>query len=130
MRDPETPVPPTAVRIIRWPTHDGHYFDTADTSLTDADADELRFYAEHYAGLPLRELMRRLRLAEWDAAYYRREAEEARQAVRELPPMYAIREMDARYKRIRGLLTAPGRISRADLQAALNARAYPSKETP
>ncbi|MEV6696274.1 hypothetical protein AB0M68_03800 [Streptomyces sp. NPDC051453] len=115
----QQPAPTAAVRPVLWPTRAGRIVDTADTSLADAGSEELRSFAEHYADVPLLELMRRLRLAEWNAAHYRGEAEAAAETTRRMPSPSAIREMDARHTRIRGLLDAPGRISRAGLEAAL-----------
>jgi hypothetical protein len=99
-------------RIVLWPTTEGADFDSGDTSLAEANADERRHFAEHYAGVPLLELMRRLRLAEWNAAEYQRQAE----------PLHLIQAMDARHKRVRALLEIPRRraIPKGELQAALN----------
>ncbi|MFB8182574.1 hypothetical protein ACFC8N_42625 [Streptomyces sp. NPDC055966] len=115
----DQPTPTARSRIVLWPEPEDADFPAGDTSLTQASDDELRFYAANYAGVPLRELMRRLRLAEWNAAEYQRQAEELQASTRQMPPLQAIREMDDRHKRIRGLLATPGRISRADLEAAL-----------
>ncbi|MFE2485992.1 hypothetical protein ACFXGR_22380 [Streptomyces mirabilis] len=110
----------TATRIVMWPTHDGRIVDTADTSLTEANSEEARFFADRYADVPLLELMRRLRLAEWNAAEYQRQAEQAQEATRRMPPLSAIQQMDARHRKVRALLEAPGRISRAELRDALS----------
>lgn len=111
---------PTArVRVVLWPVPEGAEFPAGDLSLTDANAIELEQFARDYAGVPLLELMRRLRLAEWNADHYRQEAEQAQQSLRELPALHQIRELDARHRRIRQLLDAPGRVSRAQLETAL-----------
>jgi hypothetical protein len=107
-------------RIVLWPSRDPDFRATVlEDPLADATDDEARFFAEQYADVPLLELWRRLRRAEWDAAYYEQEHRAAVEREKRLPPRYLIEEMDARHKRIRGLLAAPGRISRADLEAAL-----------
>lgn len=109
-------------RVVLWPAAEGADFDSGDTSLAEANADEQRHFAEHYAGVPLLELMRRLRLAEWNAAEYQRQAEQLQEINRRTPPLHAIREMDARHKRVRALLEIPRRraIPKGELQAALN----------
>lgn len=107
------------VRAVLWPTRDRDTADTADTSLTDAKPDELRFFAEHYAGVPLADLLRRLRRAEWNAAYYQEELKAAQKRQAALPSLHVIQEVDARHKRIKALLAGGGRISRALLTAAL-----------
>jgi hypothetical protein len=117
--------PTVKCRAVLWPAVGDGPFDSGDLSLTDANPIELEAFARDYAGVPLLELMRRLRLAEWNAAEYQRQAEAAQRSLRGLPPLHAIQELDARHKRIRGLLAAPGRISKADLEAALREPATP-----
>lgn len=112
--------PGAKTRVVLWPTaSEGDDFRSGDLSLAEATAIELAEFARDYAGVPLLELMRRLRVAEWNAAEYQRQAEQLQEAVRRMPPLHLIEAMDARHKRIRALLAEPGRISRALLTAAL-----------
>jgi hypothetical protein len=111
--------PTVKTRIVLWPTLEGDDFDSGDLSLTEAGAIELGEFARDYAGVPLLELMRRLRVAEWNAAEYQRQAEQLQETVRRTPPLHVIEEVDARHKRIKALLAKPGPISKALLTAAL-----------
>jgi hypothetical protein len=114
---------PTAGGRIRIsPTGTGEY--TVKTlplgdPLEGASDAEREYYLTHYQGVPLVELLRRLRKAEWNEAYLREENERLKEQARHLPPLHLIKETDARHKRIRALLDRPGRISRADLIDAL-----------
>jgi hypothetical protein len=109
------------LRIVLWPTAGDPAFQRTiqERPLDDATADEARFFAEEYADIPLLELWRRLKRAEWNAEYYQREAEQLRQIVSRTPPLHLIEAMDARHKRIRALLAKAGPISKALLTAAL-----------
>lgn len=122
----EQPEPTARVRIVLWPEPGDADFPAGDTSLTEANAIELREFARDYAGVPLLELMQRLRRAEWNAAEYQRQAEQAREISRRMPALSQIQEMDARHRRVRGLLEGRGAISRADLRAALTESTVPT----
>lgn len=120
--------PPRAGGRIRLsPTGDGGYrterLPLADP-LEGATDEERAFYLASYQGVPLAELLRRLRLAEWNAEYYQREHEAMQEYQKRYPPLYVIQEMDARHKRVRALLDVPRRrtIPKAELEAALNDR--------
>ncbi|MBA2951628.1 hypothetical protein [Streptomyces himalayensis] len=114
---PAEPVlPRVTVGLVLWPTAGDSYANP------DVSADEWRHFAEHYADIPLIELWRRLRLAEWNAAEYRRQAEQWCEIASRTPPLHVIEETADRHKRITALLAKPGRISRALLTAALSER--------
>jgi len=129
--------PPRAGGRIRLtPTSDGGHTTThlppADP-LEGATDEERAFYLANYGGIPLAELLRRLRLAEWNAREYQQQAEALQEQAKQQPPLYRIREMDARHKRVRALLDVPRRrtIPKADLEAALNDRvAYDAPTDP
>jgi hypothetical protein len=116
---------PTAGGRIRLsPTADGHYTSQhlpLEDPLDGATDAEREFYLANYQGVPLAELLRRLRTAEGDAAYRQEEIARLQEQARRMPPLYAIHEMDARHKRIRALLDVPrrGGIPKAELLAAL-----------
>ena len=112
--------PTVTTRVVLWPARVGEPFDSGDLSLEDANPTELAEFARDYAGVPLLELMQRLRRAEWNAAEYQRQAEQLQAQADRLPPMYLIEEIDARHKRLKDLVARPGRISRALLVAALS----------
>jgi hypothetical protein len=123
------------MRIVLWPTAGDPAFQRTiqERPLDDATAEEARFFAEEYADIPLLELWRRLKRAEWNAEYYQRQAEQLQETVRRMPSLALVEAVDARHKRIRALLAEPGRISRALLTAALaetddawNARTSPA----
>jgi hypothetical protein len=115
---------PTAGGRIRIsPTSTGEY--TVKTlpledPLEGATDTEREYYLTHYQGVPLTELLRRLRKAEWNEARLREENERLKEQARHLPPLHLIQETDARHKRIRALLDRPGRISRDALLDALS----------
>jgi hypothetical protein len=115
------PAAAVTLRIVLWPTAGDAAFQRTiqERPLDDANPDERRFFAEEYADIPLLELWRRLRLAEWNAEHYQREAEQSQAITRQTPPLYVIQELDARHKRIKALLAKPGPISKALLTAAL-----------
>jgi hypothetical protein len=117
------PEPAAAVtmRIVLWPTAGDPAFQRTiqERPLDDATPEEARFFAEEYADIPLLELWRRLRLAEWNAEHYQRQAEQLQATVRRMPPLSLVEAVDARHKRIRALLAKPGPISKALLTAAL-----------
>jgi hypothetical protein len=74
MKDrPETTTAVT--RIVLWPTRGDAGFTSTpiENPLADANPDEARYFAANYADVPLLELWRRLRLAEWNAAEYQRQ---------------------------------------------------------
>lgn len=115
------PAAAVTMRIVLWPTAGDAAFQRTiqERPLDDANPDERRFFAEEYADIPLLELWRRLRLAEWNAEHYQREAEQSQAITRQTPPLHVIEEVDARHKRIKALLAKPGPISKALLTAAL-----------
>ncbi|MFD5566609.1 hypothetical protein [Streptomyces cadmiisoli] len=112
----DPPHPTATVLVALWPT------DGDTLANPDVNADEWRHFAKHYADVPLIELWRRLRTAEWNAAYYRGEYKATVEHHKAYPPLYRIQEMDARHRRVRDLLAVPRRrsIPRAELEAALN----------
>jgi hypothetical protein len=117
---------PTAGGRIRLsPTADGHYTSMhlpLEDPLDGATDAEREFFLANYQGVPLAELLRRLRTAEWNAAYLREEVDRLEGQAKRMPPLYAIHEMDARHKRIRALLDVPrrGGIPKSELLAALS----------
>ncbi|MGE7437555.1 hypothetical protein [Kitasatospora sp. NPDC001175] len=115
---------PTAGGCIRIsPTGRGDYTVKAlplEDPLEGATDGERAFYLANYQGVPLAELLRRLRLAEWNAAEYRQRVEQLEEQSRRMPSLALIHEMDARHRRVRALLDRPGRVSRAELLAALS----------
>lgn len=113
-----TESPQVVMRVVLWPTRGA--MATSERPLDDANPEERRFFGAQYADVPLLELWRRLRLAEWNAGEYKQRIEQLEEQARRMPPLHAIHEMDVRHKRIRALLDQPGRISRADLLAALS----------
>lgn len=118
--------PTVITRVVLWPTRGGT-IPTGEDPLGDASDEERQFFAQ-YADVTLLELWRRLRTAEWNAAYRQEEIERLLEQARRLPPLSDIREMDARHKRVRALLDVPQRrsIPRAELRAALDDRVeYP-----
>lgn len=113
------PAAAVKTRVVLWPTREGDDFDSGDLSLTEATPTELAEFARDYADVPLLELMRRLRVAEWNAAEYQRQAEQLQETVRRMPSLGLVEAVDARHKRIKALLAKPGPISKALLTAAL-----------
>lgn len=113
------PAAAVKTRIVLWPTREGDDVDSGDLSLTEANAIELAEFARDYAGVPLLELMRRLRVAEWNAAEYQRQAEQLQETVRRMPSLALVEAVDARHRRVKALLAKPGPISKALLTAAL-----------
>lgn len=117
---------PTAGGRIRLsPTGDGNYVSERlplEDPLEGATEAEREFYLQHYQGVPLAELLRRLRHAEWDAQQYRRECEQLREQARRTPPMHQVEAWYSAVQRVLGLLELPRRRSftRAELQAAID----------
>ncbi|MDX3358047.1 hypothetical protein PV703_33130, partial [Streptomyces sp. ME01-24h] len=136
--EPANPRPRRGVRMRIRLDGDGSWTTTGPVTpiedpLADANPEELRFFADQYEGVPLIELYRRLRRAEWNADYYRGEYEAAVEREAKYPPLHVIQEVNARHQRIRDVLAAGGRINRALLTAALaesddqwNARTQPA----
>jgi hypothetical protein len=116
--DPQA-APVLKTRVVLWPAGDSDDFRSGDLSLTEATPIELAEFARTYADVPLLELMRRLRVAEWNAAEYQRQAEQLQETARRTPSLALVEEVDARHKRIKALLAKPGPISKALLTAAL-----------
>lgn len=109
-------------RIRLTPTADGGHTTRRlplEDPLQGATDEERAFYLANYSGIPLAELLRRLRLAERNADHYQREHEAAREREATQPPAWLVHQVDARHKRIKALLDGGGRISRALLTAAL-----------
>jgi hypothetical protein len=117
--------PSAGGRVCLVPTTDGDY--TAkrlplEDPLEGATESERKFYLAHYDGIPLAELLRRLRAAEWSAAHYKAEYEGLQETARRMPPLYKIQERDARHRRVLALLKASPRrrvIPKAELEEAL-----------
>lgn len=115
-------------RITLTPKGDGTY-DVARSTLTDpldgATEEERRFFTEQsdYDNLSRLELMRRLRVAEWQAGHYQAEAERLQRQAREMPPLHKVKELHGRMKRVLALLDVPRRrvIPRSDLVDAIYA---------
>lgn len=111
---PEQPATPmVTVRMVMWPSAGDSHADP------DVHPEEWRHFAEHYADVPLLELWRRLRKAEWNAEYYQGEAKEWQEIAKKTPPLHVIEETADRHRRLLSLLAQPGRISRSLLTAAL-----------
>jgi hypothetical protein len=123
-----TDSPSTVVmRVVLWPTRGE--MATSERPLDDANAEERQFFGAQYADVPLLELWRRLRRAEWDAAERQRRITQLEDQARRMPPLHLIQEVNARHKRIRALLDTPDRraISREALRDAL---ATPESQYP
>lgn len=115
--------PTTGGRIRISPTGNGDYTVKTlplDDPLEGASDEERAFYTANYQGIPLTELLRRLRKAEWNETYLREENRRLEEQARRVPPRHLIEEIDARHKRVRALLDRSGRISRTDLIDALS----------
>lgn len=125
MTESSLTAPSAGGRMRLTPTGDGSYrtqrLPLADPLAGATDA-ERAFYLAHYDGVPLAELMRRLRLAEWNAERYQRQAAALERQAKEQPPAYRFREMADRLSRVRALLDVPRRrvIPKADLADALD----------
>lgn len=120
---PDLTRPSAGGRIRLTPTGDGDYTAKSlplEDPLEGATDGERAFYAANYRDVPLADLLRRLRTAERNAGEYKQRIEQLEEQARRMPPLHAIHEMDVRHKRIRALLDQPGRISRAELLAALS----------
>jgi len=87
--------------------------------LAGAGDQDRAFYLANYGTLPLAEIFRRLRLAEWNAEYRKRELNAALERAKAQPAAWLVAQVDARQKRLKTLLDHPGRISRNDLYGAL-----------
>lgn len=96
-----------------------------DDPLAGATDAEREYYLAHYQGVPLAELLRRLRAAEWNAAEYKRQADAASAALNRMPPRHKIEDLAARHQRITALLDVPRRrtIPVVELREALYGRA-------
>lgn len=119
---PELTPPRAGGRIRLTPKTGGGYTTQSvppEDPLAGATDEERAFYLASYGGIPLAELLGRLRRAEWSATYYQSEYEAALEREAEQPPSYLVYQVDARHKRIKALLDGGGRISRALLTAAL-----------
>lgn len=119
---PDLTPPDAGRRHILRPYTDGHYTTHSlplEDPLAGATEAQRAYYIAHYDGIPLAEILFRLRAAEWDAAAYKEQLDAAKEQLAALPPLYRIQDIAARHKRITALLAGGGRISRALLTAAL-----------
>lgn len=92
--------------------------------LEGANDGERAFYLANYQGVPLLELLQRLRRAEWDADQYKRQAEVWEAYHKGYPALHLIQAMNERHKRIRALLDNRRRrtFTRIELEDALDLR--------
>jgi hypothetical protein len=109
---PDLTTPTGGARRILTPTAGGTY-STRSVPLEDpldgATDQERAYYIAHYQDVPMAELLRRLRTAEWDSAHYKGEYEAARGRERQYPPLTQVRNLAARMRRVQQLLDTPRR---------------------
>lgn len=118
-------IPTAGGRIIIRPTTNGDHTARSlppEDPLAGATDSEREYYLTHYQGIPLAELLRRLRTAEWDAAEYRRRSERASAQLAAMPPLHKIRDLNERHQRVQALLDVPRRrtIPVAEVREALH----------
>lgn len=114
-------------RVLLTPTPDGSYSATRSAlpdPLGGATDAERAFFTENYEGVPMLELLRRLRLAEWNADARSQEAAALRRSQKNQTPEYRVQAMAEALGKVRALLAVPRRrtVPVAELNAALDPR--------